>query len=108
MYVRTKKGELGIVKKVFNIGEYIMDTNPDEIQYDYKCYSYDLIDLIEVGDLLINEYSCRKEPYIEYVSELSVLECFREYIKDGTIKLRGIITKEQLEGIGYKVKEKEE
>ena len=111
MYVRTKDGVVFILDKIednhlmprYVYIPYII------IEKDVIKASYDIIDLIEVGDYVngfrvdeIGEYHSIKtdktETYIK-VNCSSLLNCF--YEED----IKSIVTKEQFESMSYKVGE---
>ena len=123
MYVRTDKGE---IKKVFQYDE--QDNNP--LFCTLNCYatmkgtisksSYNIIDLIEVGDLLkIEYYSLRYEERVTRLFEvtykderyinLSNAKCefmlieneFNKGDKELEPIIKSILTKEQFEQIEY-------
>lgn len=89
MYVRTKKGKI-----------YKFDTNNSMAKNGAKKYmvncSYNIIDLIEVGD---------------YVNGFPVIHKENDILKCGLLvqfkenEIKSIVTKEQFEQIAYKVEE---
>ena len=106
MYIRTKKGE---ISKVFAIQE-----SGRILTNDFWCYkdkvtkaSYNIIDLIEVGDYVngfkITRISGDFEPFVEalyrYIkNDNNIIYIF--YEED----IKSIVTKEQFESMEYKVK----
>lgn len=132
MYVRGKyyqyRGKIGKIIKNYNndleiaykdgilktnVGSFI-DDNYDINGKQYKA-SFDIIDLIEVGDVFkfkeLRTYISNKsntkyyENYIFDVHNEEELEVIKREIKQGKIKLLEILTKEQMEQMAYKVGE---
>lgn len=110
MYVRTEFNGIMKCNNIYLDGIKSRFENEEGNIYYFDEFvgvpSYEVIDLIEVGDIVITEYSQLKKTYIEHVSSLSVLEMFKCWTKEGTIKLRGILTKKQFENMVYKISDK--
>ena len=121
-YVRTKNGLIGKVNKVElagsgvrYAGEFLTDTI---IQFDdgkfYEIrvkdkdianHSFNIIDLIEVGDIVKLD-----DEFIEYrlidVFDESIIEGLKQDVKTG-VKINSILTKEQYKANCYTVERKE-
>lgn len=123
MYVRTEKG-IAKIKKIFPDGsepyfeaKYETDTYL-EIYYDSEYVSeddvlkasYNIIDILEVGDVIIDKeghkypinYEFETDYNDEYKSyEITIDDYITLFLKDGL----SIVTKEQMEQKAYKVVE---
>ena len=69
--------------------------------------SYNIIDLIEVGDIIsfyedIDNY---KKQYVIGIPDLITLDEIKDKITNDNIRLVSILTKEQMEQMAYKVEE---
>ena len=115
MYIRTKDG---IIDKV------IIDYNGHCASPNCECKhiscaknyydedkivkaSYNIIDLIEVGDIIsfyedIDNY---KKQYVIGIPDLITLDNIKDKITNDNIRLVSILTKEQMEQMAYKVEE---
>ena len=120
MYVRTKKGTFN---KVLKIDETLKYENEDRlivneedwflVESDLVKASYNIIDLIEVGDYVngVRVERIDKDPFIKGQVDLWTNEITSNYwgdigltpIRDKDIK--SIVTKEQFESMSYKVGE---
>ena len=122
-YIRTKRGLIGKVNKIELkgsgtrfAGEFITDTI---IQFDdgkvYEIrvkdkdivkHSFNIIDLIEVGDIVKLD-----DEFIEYrlidVFDEIIIEGLKQDIKTG-VKINSILTKEQYKANCYTVERKEQ
>lgn len=121
MHVRTKDGEIHKIKSIND--EYIKYENGFGIPYESKEYivkaSYNIIDLIEVGDYLNGFKVSKIERYYTNTiikignSTFNVLEGEKIYTPsydnnngyEKIEKLKSIVTKEQFEQMAYKVGE---
>lgn len=141
MYVRTKKGiakYLGLGKNVLTINEsnqfkyyanrHLFDNRIFDVRHDWgdtlsneefnnidkyieKNPSFDLIDLIEVGDY-VNGYKIEKiqagENYCYLLEDDDPWTLIAGYDCDGlTIPIKSIVTKEQFEAMKYVVERNE-
>ena len=115
MYIRTKDG---IIDKV------IIDYNGHCASPNCECKhiscaknyydedkivkaSYNIIDLIEVGDIIsfyedIDNY---KKQYVIGIPDLITLDEIKDKITNGNIRLVSILTKQEMEQMAYKVDE---
>lgn len=104
-YVRLKNGDIRKIVKINEgkdktvFGKYILDK---PYNYSYKVakskiakHSFNIIDLIEVGDL------CVMDEDIVYIYD----EDYINTVKENGHKLISIVTLQQLENIAYKVEE---
>ena len=108
MYVRTKDGEIHKIKSIND--EYIEYENSFGIPYELKEYivkaSYNIIDILEVGDYVNGERIINVIP--EDICGNEILDNQHIFTKDGEIfenEIKSIITKEQMEQMAYKVGE---
>ena len=65
--------------------------------------SHNLIDLIDQGDIISYTHSCRKEPYTELIVTKESLEMYKKFIKEESIILKSIVTKEQFGSMKYDI-----
>lgn len=114
MYVRTKDG---IIAKVDYIDDDIIffdkdlyRTYSDSIDFLEKDNleriikaSYNIIDILEVGDYVNNCLVERKFQKVKYAEQSIKLKGSTDYIYD--IHVKSIVTKEQMEQMAYKVEE---
>ena len=104
-YVRTSNGDIGVLTKVFNEGEFIIDTYPDEVRYDCIKSSPKPIGLIKVGDYVngcyVDEIIGANDSWDDR-QHFHLLK-FNSYFGNSDIK--SIVTKEQFSSMEYKVGE---
>lgn len=100
-------GRFGWKYKVFTdkCGSWFIDS-PD-IEIEKAKYSFDIIDLIEVGDIIsfyedIDNY---KKEYAIRIIDLIMLDEVKDKILNDNIRLISIVTKEQFEQIEYRIGE---
>ena len=122
MYIRTKKGYIAKIKEIHDdyyaldkkilslstvYSEEELELNDIILKEDIKKASYNIIDLIEVGDYVngfkITRISGDFEPFVEalyrYIkNDNNIIYIF--YEED----IKSIVTKEQFESMEYKVK----
>ena len=104
-YTRSENGRLGLCKCEGMTPEQYVETYKK--RYHVKKASYNIIDLIEVGDLVtIKSKYCDEDIYqvVEKNKQVVGLVCFQEgimYVDNDDIK--SIVTKEQFESMEYKV-----
>lgn len=100
MYVRTKKGNI-----------YKFETNNSMAKNGAKKYmvncSYNLIDLIEVGDYVNGKkvIDTFTDYIFDYSEEFKVIRFSETDILHDVKHIKSIVTKEQFESINYKVGE---
>ena len=123
-YVRTKKGLIGKVNKIESAGsgvrfagEFLTDTiiqfNDGKsyerrvIDKDIANHSFNIIDLIEVGDIVVMlDTKFNTKDYI-FINDIEMLQAVRTDLKD-RCKLETILTKEIYQASCYTVERKEE
>ena len=104
MYVKTLNG----IVKIDKIKDSIMiDTKGKTHFGDFIKASYNIIDLIEVGDIIsfyedIDNY---KKQYVIGIPDLITLDEIKDKITNDNIRLVSILTKEEMEQRAYKVEE---
>lgn len=127
MYVRTKYG----IRKITNIGkdkgynkprvkvialdeyirtnckfDYIFYTDEKVIK-DIKKASFDIIDLIEAGDIVINESNNKQEVLLIdnelMVKNTGLIYDNNYYLPIKSIAIKSILTKEQFESKSYRI-----
>ena len=104
MYVKTLNG----IVKIDKIKDSIMiDTKGKTHFGDFIKASYNIIDLMEVGDIIsfyedIDNY---KKQYVIGIPDLITLDNIKDKITNDNIRLVSILTKEEMEQIEYKVGE---
>lgn len=86
---------------------YPSDEELDEIKSHIVKTSYNIIDILEVGDIIsfyedIDNY---KKQYVIGMPDLITLDEIKDKITNANIRLVSILTKEQFEQIAYKVGE---
>ena len=119
IYVRTKKGIDKIIDRILEPDHYyfkmwvtdkFLEIN-DDTEYisevDVIKASYNIIDILEVGDIIsfyedIDNY---KKQYVIGIPDLITLDEIKDKITNDNIRLVSILTKEQMEQIAYKVGE---
>ena len=116
MYVRSKiNGSIGKITDIENIElsnkieviragiRYILDNNYNrgfcDTEKDSVIASHNIIDLIEVGDIVVLINGLKKEELM-LIKDLDKQKCILE-----THKIISIATKEQFESMSYKVEE---
>lgn len=127
MYVRTKDGVIGKLKNsnYVGYGDFIIDTlyyNFDEIidkwtciinKYDIEKASYNIIDILEVGDYVngskvidISIIGKDKEKWV-WVEQMEYTDnkYGDDYVGYNNEQIKSIVTKEQMEQMEYKVGE---
>lgn len=67
--------------------------------------SYDIMDLIEVGDILSYKHSAINKIYKEVVNNKVTLEIFRKYFNEKSLELISVVTHEQFENMEYRIGE---
>lgn len=102
MYVKTLNG----IVKIDKIKDSIMiDTKGKTHFGDFIKASYNIIDILEVGDIIsfyedIDNY---KKQYVIGIPDLITLDEIKDKITNDNIRLVSILTKEQMEQMAYKV-----
>ena len=102
MYVRTLNG----IVKIDKIKDSIMiDTKGKTHFGDFIKASYNIIDILEVGDIIsfyeyIDNY---KKQYVIGIPDLITLDNIKDKITNDNIRLVSILTKEEMEQMAYKV-----
>ena len=119
MYVRTKKGIAKIIDRILEPDHYyfkmwvtdkFLEIN-DDTEYisevDVIKASYNIIDILEVGDIisLYEDIDNYKKEYIIGIPDLITLDKIKDKIENGNIRLIGVLNKEQFEQMAYKVGE---
>lgn len=102
-YFRTKNGEIA---KVLGDEENRITTENYEIYFKEEIvdHSFNIIDLIEVGDILkIKEDNSIFCVGLEKDEETITYQEIIDKIKNNEIKLLSIVTKEQFKTVGYEV-----
>ena len=119
IYVRTKKGIAKIIDRILEPDHYyfkmwvtdkfleINDDNEYISEADVIKASYNIIDILEVGDIIsfyedIDNY---KKQYVIGIPDLITLDNIKDKITNDNIRLVSILTKEQMEQMAYKVGE---
>lgn len=112
MYVRTKDGYISQYKyyDTTNIGKLLcipLSNGTFANIEDIVKASYNIIDLIEVGDIIsfyedIDNY---KKQYVIGIPDLITLDEIKDKITNDNIRLVSILTKEEMEQMAYKVEE---
>lgn len=100
MYVRTSKGK---------IRKFEGNNSMARVPFMIKC-SYNIIDLIEVGDiLLIKDFvdeACTIFTDVYYIqNENQLFNIKRDLEKNKNMKISKILTKEQFESMAYEVEQ---
>ena len=104
MYVKTLNG----IVKIDKIKDSIMiDTKGKTHFGDFIKASYNIIELIEVGDIIsfyedIDNY---KKQYVIGIPDLITLDEIKDKITNDNIRLLSILTKQEMEQMAYKVEE---
>ena len=114
MYVRYKRGSMGYIEPADKIGKIIniifesdifeLDNNNNSIfESDVVKASYNIIDILEVGDYINSE----KIDYISISKDGKKRPLIRDniYLFDKYKSINSIVTKEQFEQMSYKVGE---
>ena len=116
-YIRTQNGLIGKLEEINKEPTdetitYIVTDNFLGIIDEIKKYSPNKLDLLEIGDLIrfkelrIFTYNFGTSFYNNYISEIhskEELENIKKEIKSKKIRLLGIITKEQIKDIEYRL-----
>lgn len=104
MYVKTLNG----IVKIDKIQDNVMEDTKGNLHYgDFIKASYNIIDLIEVGDIIsfyedIDNY---KKQYVIGIPDLITLDEIKDKITNDNIRLVSILTKQEMEQMAYKVVE---
>lgn len=104
MYCRTLNG----IVKIDKIKDSIMiDTKGKTHFGDFIKASYNIIDILEVGDIIsfyedIDNY---KKQYVIGIPDLITLDEIKDKITNDNIRLVSILTKQEMEQMAYKVEE---
>lgn len=110
-FVRTKDGEIHKIKSIND--EYIEYENGFDIPYELKEYivkaSYNIIDILKVGDILVDNTN-RKSEVLLIDDELMVRNTGliydnNYYLPIKSIAIKSVITHEKMEQMAYKVEE---
>ena len=105
-YTRSSKGKIGFCREGnYTPEEYVK--NCQKRGYDVIKASYNIIDILEVGDIIsfyedIDNY---KKQYVIGIPDLITLDNIKDKITNDNIRLVSILTKEQMEQMAYKVEE---
>lgn len=103
-YTRSGKGKLGLCKE----GNYTPEEYVKHCQqqgYDVIKASYNIMDLIEVGDILSYKHSAINKIYKEVINNKVTLEIFRKYFSEKSLELISVVTHEQFENMEYRIGE---
>ena len=104
MYVRTLNG----IVKIDKIKDSIMiDTKGKTHFGDFIKASYNIINLIEVGDIILfyEDIDNYKKQYVIGIPDLITLDEIKDKITNDNIRLVSILTKQEMEQMAYKVGE---
>lgn len=121
MYLRHSglEGEYPIIQKITELktpgrcgGKYKVYTDKcgdwyidsDYIELDKSKYSYNIIDLIEVGDVITTNNLCGEITKIDIENNQIWIACC-DYETCRSEDIKSIVTKEQFESMSYKVGE---
>lgn len=119
MYVRTDLGEIGKVTNivcddVFKTGGMTFYNSEPYLKGNEIKVSFNIIDLIEVGDILVDDTNRKLEVYYDEELDYLYVQCidgdnnlYCESIRKQSFinNIKAIVTKEQMEQISYKIKE---
>ena len=113
MYIRTKYGISKIEKMEEDKIHKTIWCTVDKAQYhsflvrkqEILKASHNIIDLIEVGDIIITKHSGLGKEFVEIINSKTSLEFLKSYFKEKSLDLVEVLTKEQFESMSYKVKE---
>ena len=101
-YVRTK--EFGINRiKWFDNEEPILENGFTALQSSGYKSSPNIIDLIEVGDIIITKHPAFNKEWLEKINNKEMLKIRKKFIEEGSLILISIVTKEQFESMEYKI-----
>ena len=122
MYVRYKRGSMGFIDPADKIGKiinqinnsdiYELDNNNNIFENDVVKASYNLIDILKVGDVIIDKeghkypinYEFETDYNGEYKSyEITIDDHITLFLKDGL----SIVTHEQMEQMSYRIGDEE-
>lgn len=104
MYVKTLNG----IVKIDKIQDNVMEDTKGHLHYgDFIKASYNIIDILEVGDIIsfyedIDNY---KKQYVIGIPDLITLDEIKDKITNDNIRLVSILTKQEMEQMAYKVGE---
>lgn len=109
MYVRTKDGEMHKIKSINN--EYIEYENgfgiPYELKEDIVKASYNIIDILEVGDIIATNNLCGQITKIDKEHDRIWTTCYDgEYCSSDDIK--EVLTREQFKASSCRIGNKDE
>ena len=104
MHCRTLNGIVKIDKIIDSI---MIDTKGKIHLGDFIKASYNIIDILEVGDIIsfyedIDNY---KKQYVIGISDLITLDEIKDKITNDNIRLVSILTKQEMEQMAYKLEE---
>lgn len=100
-YVPPRIGK--IIEKI-NDSEFLkIDSNCVILESDIAKASNNIIDLIEVGDVLIYKHPAFEKEYVERIDGKECLELRKSFFKEKSLKLLAIVTKKQFESMSYEV-----
>lgn len=105
MYVRFNRGGIKIAKLIENINDsqfWKLDIHQDILEGDILKASYNIIDLIEVGDVITTNNMCGEITSIDKENDEIHLACF-DYDTISSVHILSIVTKEQFERVSYKL-----
>lgn len=123
MYCRYKdfrgKVKINKIKKIQEADEvvkydYISFGNDGILKLDIIKASFNIIDLIEVGDILVDDTNRKLEVYYDEELDYLYVQCidgdnnlYCESIRKQSFinNIKAIVTKEQMEQMSYKIKE---
>lgn len=99
MYVRTLNG----IVKIYKIQDNVMEDTKGHLHYgDFVKASYNIIDILEVGDIITTNNLCGEITKIDrdkiYTTCYDGEYCYVDDIKS-------VVTKEQFEQMSYKIEE---
>lgn len=107
MYVRTLNG----IVKIYKIQDNVMEDTKGHLHYgDFVKASYNIIDLIEVGDYVNGSKVVNINYDLNYDADIVESITIFDYSIEGNgilhnEEIKSIVTKEQMEQIAYKVEE---
>lgn len=102
MYVRTNRGYIDKIKKIFEEGDKVFCTEKEGIHFTELIAkaSHNIIDLIEVGD-----YVNGNEVVYSTLKDGGNIVIYKTGFCANNEEIKSIVTKEQFESMSYKVGE---
>lgn len=110
-YIRTKDGIIDKVIIEYNGECNSPNCNRKHVSCEHNYYDEDtiiksspnIIDLIEIGDIIITKHPAIEKEYIEPINDETTLELLKKCFEEKSLKLISILTKEQFEQMKYKI-----